>query len=194
VKLFSFWRSLATYRVRIALNLKGIVPDEVIDVNLMQPARASGRYLGADWLGRQNKTDWRYWSWRRFHRRGGPAPPPIAAEPVNGTARMSPQPGGRLPWSQRQDGLPIGARIILLVYGRPCYRGYALFQGHSTSIGNLAPLRRGPFLPAAGFNGLVPVAGFNDRPAYFVPTQILISLGTAGWDEGRRCRQAYVRP
>ena len=36
MKFYSFWRSIASYRVRTALSYKGIKPDEIIDIDLLQ--------------------------------------------------------------------------------------------------------------------------------------------------------------
>jgi len=36
MKFYAFWRSIASFRVRTALALKGITPDEIVDIDLLQ--------------------------------------------------------------------------------------------------------------------------------------------------------------
>ncbi len=49
-ELFAYWRTSATYRVRVAMNLKGIVPDERY-INLDTGEQRSEDFLKINPLG-----------------------------------------------------------------------------------------------------------------------------------------------
>jgi maleylacetoacetate isomerase/maleylpyruvate isomerase len=44
MKFYSFWRSIASFRVRVALAYKGIKPDEIVDIDLLQGKQREDAY------------------------------------------------------------------------------------------------------------------------------------------------------
>ena len=44
MKLFGYWRSMATFRVRIAMNLKNVTPDEEASIDLTAGAQCAASY------------------------------------------------------------------------------------------------------------------------------------------------------
>lgn len=44
MKLYGFWRSLATYRVKVAMSLKGVSPDEEASIDILQGQQHDAAY------------------------------------------------------------------------------------------------------------------------------------------------------
>ena len=44
IKLFGYWRSMATFRVRIAMNMKGLKPDEEVSIDLTKGVQFAEAY------------------------------------------------------------------------------------------------------------------------------------------------------
>jgi glutathione S-transferase len=55
MKLYGFWRSLATYRVRVALALKGMKVEQV-SINLLQGKQHTDECMKIDAFGRSQPS------------------------------------------------------------------------------------------------------------------------------------------